>query len=53
MRENSSGRWEVIGVTSFGKSCAETGFPGVYARVTRALDYIRSNTPLASVCALA
>ena len=38
--EGSNGKWELIGVTSFGEKCNRKGFPGVYARVTSALDWI-------------
>jgi secreted trypsin-like serine protease len=33
----------LIGVTSFGDGCALPGKPGVYARVSKVLDWIRQN----------
>lgn len=36
------GRYVVAGVTSWGISCGDYGYPGVYARVTSQLDWIRN-----------
>jgi len=40
---NTGGFFAVIGVTSFGKGCAQPGYPGVYARVTSQLQWIKSH----------
>lgn len=40
-RDNS---FTLVGVTSWGIGCASKGFPGVYARVSKVLDWIRTST---------
>ena len=37
-----SGHFVLRGVTSWGDGCGVEGFPGVYARVTAALDWIQN-----------
>ena len=39
-----SGHWVLHGVTSWGFDCAQEKHPGVYARVARFVDWIRSKT---------
>ena len=50
MRDPSSGAWEQVGVISWGKSCADEKWPGVYANVSVALGWIGSNTRDATYC---
>ncbi|XP_022695266.1 proclotting enzyme-like isoform X5 [Varroa jacobsoni] len=42
MMLNDQRRYAVIGITSFGRRCAEKGYPGSYTRVAKYQDWIRS-----------
>jgi len=37
----ADGKWTLVGVTSWGISCGETAFPGIWARVSAAVEWIQ------------
>lgn len=36
-------KYELIGVVSWGNGCAREGYPGVYTRVTKFIDWLKTN----------
>merc|ERR1719220_1623769 len=42
--DKSSNSWFQVGVVSVGKDCGHAEYPGIYARVSEYLEWIRSNT---------
>ena len=44
VRHGNSRRYVQVGVVSWGKNCALRGFPGIYTRVSKYIDWIQSHT---------
>lgn len=40
MMQDSAGQWTVVGLVSFGNSCARKDYPGVYTRVIAFNNFI-------------
>lgn len=43
LQERQDGRWQIIGIVSWGIRCGEKNKPGVYTRVNEYLPWIMDN----------
>ncbi|XP_074114697.1 trypsin-1-like [Cotesia typhae] len=48
--ERANGRYELIGIVSWGIGCAQPGVPGVYVKITDYLIWLRTHTKDAVYC---
>ncbi|KAK9878852.1 hypothetical protein WA026_003686 [Henosepilachna vigintioctopunctata] len=46
----NNGKYEVVGIVSWGVGCGRPGYPGVYTRVSKYLSWLRRNLEDSCVC---
>ncbi|XP_044727947.1 transmembrane protease serine 9-like [Chrysoperla carnea] len=47
---NIDGRYEIVGIVSWGVGCGRPGYPGVYTRLTRYLSWVENNLQDTCLC---
>jgi len=48
--QRKDGKYELIGIVSWGNGCSRPNYPGIYTRITRYVDWIRDNSKDGCYC---